>query len=99
VAWFKEASLTGAKNMSERNLPKTERDRRANQLNPTHPSYYRSRGASPDEAKFRAEQAKSLLDNRSNQLNPNNAAYEASRSQDANTAPDETTDNIFHEKK
>ncbi len=85
--------------MKRKPLPKHARDRRANQLNPTHPAYYRSRGASPDEAKLRAEHSKSLLDNRSTQLNPNSAAYEASRSQCENLTPDKTTTTFSTERK
>ena len=52
---------------------KSARDNRANQLNPGHPAYHQSRGASPNEAQRVAEHSKSALDNRANQLNPNSA--------------------------
>ncbi len=40
---------------------KCSRDNRANQLNAIHPVYYRSRGASSNEAQSRAEQRQSIL--------------------------------------
>lgn len=55
-----------------KNLSKAARDNRANQLNPTHPAYHRSRGASPSRANDKAKSSKPVRDNRSNQLNPNN---------------------------
>lgn len=58
---------------------KAARDNRANQLNPTHPAYHRSRGGSPEDAARSAGTSKPVLDNRSNQLNPNNAAHQAAR--------------------
>lgn len=58
---------------------KHARDNRANQLNPTHPAFYRSRGADPDEAQQMARLSKPARDNRADQLNPNNAAHAASR--------------------
>ena len=58
---------------------KTVRDNRANQLNPSHSAYYRSRGASSSEAANSASRAKVVLDNRANQLNPNDVAYKTSR--------------------
>lgn len=58
---------------------KSAQDNRANQLNPTHPAYHRSRGAAPGEAQRMAGQSKPAADNRANQLNPNNDACEASR--------------------
>lgn len=39
-------------------VPKGSRDNRANQLNPTHPAYHQSRGASPQEAERAADQAR-----------------------------------------
>lgn len=56
-----------------------ERDNRANQLNPTHPAYYQSRGVTADEAQQMAETSRATQNNRSNQLNPNNAAHAAPR--------------------
>ena len=53
-------------------------DNRANQLNPTHPAYHRSRGISVNEAQGAASQSKAVLDNRANQLNPNHAEYACS---------------------
>lgn len=58
---------------------KSARDNRADQLNPTHPTYHRSRGASAEEAQRRAETSKPVLDNRAAQLDPNSEAYRASR--------------------
>lgn len=49
---------------------KDARDNRANQLNPTHPLYYRERGATPEEAEQRARNSKDARDSRSRQLNP-----------------------------
>ena len=69
----------GATIVAKRSTSEAARDNRANQLNPTHPAYYRSRGVPADKAKSLAAHAKSALDNRANQLNPNNAAYEHSR--------------------
>ncbi len=62
-------------------MPKNEsaQDNRANQLNPTHAAYYRSRGASESEAHEAASRAKAAVDNRANQLNPNDEAYRSSR--------------------
>ena len=56
---------------------KSGRDNRANQLNPNHPAYHQSRGASPSEAQRVAEHSKSARDNRANQLNPNSATDQA----------------------
>ena len=56
---------------------KSARDNRANQLNPNHSAYHRSRGVSPDQAQRFAEQSKPALDNHANQLNPNHAATKA----------------------
>ncbi len=53
-------------------------DNRANQLNPTHPAYHRSRGISVNEAQGAAAQSKAVLDNRANQLNPNHAEHAGS---------------------
>ena len=58
---------------------KVARDNRANQLNPTHPAYYLSRGASQPEANRSAETSKPVNDNRSRQLNPQDAVYRSSR--------------------
>lgn len=44
--------------MSNRSLPKHALDNRANQLNPSHPSYHRSRGAPPGEAQRLASEPK-----------------------------------------
>ena len=48
---------------------KSARDNRANQLNPTHRAYHRSRGASTTGAQDQASRSKPVLDNRSVQLN------------------------------
>ena len=45
--------------MSKDALPKDARDNRALQLNPTHPNYHLSRGASVEDAARAAEQARS----------------------------------------
>ena len=44
--------------MPKKNPEETARDNRANQLNPYHPEYYRSRGAPPDDASKLAETAR-----------------------------------------
>ena len=41
-----------------KSAPKGARDNRANQLNPAHPLYWRSRGASPGDALSRAEHSR-----------------------------------------
>jgi hypothetical protein len=58
---------------------KPVRDNRANQLSPTHPAYFQSRGLPPVEAEQKARLNQSALDNHANQLNPNSAAHAASR--------------------
>ena len=65
--------------MSKTDPSKAAQDNRANQLNPTHPAYHRSRGVSESEAVEQAGQSKPVLDNRANQLNPNNEAHQTSR--------------------
>lgn len=65
---------------------KAARDNRANQLNPTHPAYHRSRGASQAEAKRSARTSKSVKDNRSRQLNPKDAVYRSSRGDGAESS-------------
>lgn len=65
--------------MSKTDPSKAAQDNRANQLNPTHPAYHRSRGASESEAEDQAAHSKPVLDNRANQLNPNNEAHQTSR--------------------
>lgn len=42
--------------------PDEARDNRANQLNPTHPAFYRSRGASQQEAEELAREAQLQLE-------------------------------------
>ena len=64
---------------SNPNPSKAAQTNRANQLNPTHPAYHQSRGASFDEAAAAAKSSKPALDNRANQLNPNNEAYQKAR--------------------
>ena len=54
---------------------KASQDNRANQLNPGHPLYYRSRGDSPEVAERNAADSKAARDNRANQLNPNNEEH------------------------
>ena len=56
--------------MSSKSCPKHALDNRANQLNPTHPAYHQSRGASPGQAVDIAAHSDAALDNRANQLNP-----------------------------
>jgi hypothetical protein len=65
--------------MHRKPLSKAARDNRANQLNPTHPVYHRSRGASVAEGAFLAAHAKPALDNRANQLNSVSDDYRRSR--------------------
>ncbi len=65
--------------MSKHPLAKSARDNRANQLNPAHPPFHRSRGASAAEAGSLATHAKPALDNRANPRNPNNDVYGRSR--------------------
>lgn len=60
---------------------KGAQDNRANQLNPAHPAYYLSRGASPQEAQERAAHSTATLDNHANQLNPEHDTYWSSRSE------------------
>jgi len=62
-----------------RDSSKAARDNRANQLNPVHPAYYRSRGETVEEAERMARSSRPAVDNRANQLNPNNAAYAGSQ--------------------
>jgi hypothetical protein len=45
---------------------KSSRDNRANQLNPTYTTYYRSRGASTEDAHAQAAQHRSILNNHGN---------------------------------
>lgn len=71
---------------------KTVRDNRANQLNPSHPAYYRSRGTSSSKAAESASRAKAVLDNRANQLNPNDVAYQASRGGEVDVGQARTAD-------
>lgn len=52
--------------MSKTDPSKAAQDNRANQLNPTHPAYHRSRGASEGEAADQAAHSKPALDNRAN---------------------------------
>jgi hypothetical protein len=63
-------------------------DNRANQLNPEHPAYYRSRGVPPTKATERAAHARSALDNRSRQLNPSDERYRQSRGESGNGGKD-----------
>jgi hypothetical protein len=60
---------------------KSAQDNRANQLNPTHPAYYRSRGFTQQDATIKANRSKPVLDNRSEQLNLDNAVRIASQDQ------------------
>jgi hypothetical protein len=55
------------------------RDNRANQLNPAHPAYHLSRGATSREAEFLAAHYKATLDNRAKQLDPINDINGAAR--------------------
>jgi hypothetical protein len=54
-------------------------DNRANQLNPNHPAYHSSRGASTEAATDKAGHHQPALDNHCNQLNPSADAYARSR--------------------
>ena len=65
--------------MAKKSFPKAARDNRANQLNPAHPAYYRSRGVPADKAESLATHAQPALDNHANQLNPNSDAFKQSR--------------------
>lgn len=65
---------------------KAARDNRANQLNPTHPAYHRSRGASPAEASRSVGMSKPVNDNRSRQLNPKDAVYRVTRGDGAESS-------------
>lgn len=62
-----------------RSSSKAARDNRANQLNPTHSAYYRSRGASPAAANHSALTSPPVNDNRSRQLNPKDVLHRMSR--------------------
>lgn len=64
--------------MAKSSLSKAAQDNRANQLNPAHPAYHRSRGVPAEEAESLAAHAQPALDNHANQLNPNNDAYRQS---------------------
>lgn len=64
---------------SKTNASKAARDNRANQLNPTHPAYHRSRGHDAPTSSQLASHDKSVLDNHSNQLNPNNPLYKGGK--------------------
>lgn len=66
---------------------KPARDNRANQLNPTRPEFYRSRGYPPAEAERLASHSKPILDNRSRQLNPQDAQRLASAPLRASSPP------------
>lgn len=61
--------------MGKSDRSKSAQDNRANQLNPTHPAYHRSRGTSQEAAPKQASSSKEVRDNRSKQLNPNNPEY------------------------
>ena len=65
--------------MAKNDPSKAAQDNRANQLNPTHPAYHRSRGASESEAIEQAGHSKPVLDNHANQLNPTSEAHQTSR--------------------
>jgi hypothetical protein len=65
--------------MSKTDPSKAAQDNRANQLNSTHPAYYRSRGASESEAVEQAGHSKPVQDNHANQLNSTSEAYQTSR--------------------
>ena len=65
--------------MPKSNPSKAARDNRANQLNPTHPAYHQSRGASVSDAADKAAHSKPVLDNRANQLNPTSEVHRTSR--------------------
>lgn len=65
--------------MAQKSLSKRARDNRANQLNPAHPVYHRSRGVSAEQAESLAAHAQPAVNNRANQLNPNSDAYRQSR--------------------
>jgi hypothetical protein len=58
--------------------PQHTRDNRANQLNPFHPAYYISRGATPSEAAQAAARARTLADERAkvDQSKPENGQTE-----------------------
>lgn len=71
--------------MKHNPLPKHARDNRADQLNRQHPAYHLSRGASPDAAKFLAENARS--------------SSEVSRSQGEKPARDKTPNTFSTERK
>jgi hypothetical protein len=68
---------------------------RGNQLNPTHPAYYKSRGATHAQALEMAAHSKPVLDDRSVKLNPNNDKYYSSRGIDASVknSPDNSLGN------
>jgi hypothetical protein len=59
-------------------LSKSARDNRANQLNPEHPVFHQSRGASPDEAERMAAGSKPVLDNRASERHPSDVDDAAS---------------------
>lgn len=65
--------------MSKTDPSKAAQDNRANQLNPTHPTYHRSRGVAENEAVEQVGHSKPVQDNRATQLNPTSEAYQTSR--------------------
>lgn len=66
---------------------KSARDNRANQLNPNHPAYHRSRGAAPSKAARDARSHPPARDNRSRQLNPQDAAHTTPQGDSSESSP------------
>lgn len=62
---------------------KTARDNRANQLNPTHPAYHRSRGAAPQEAQRMADE---------HRMSPNGAPNEGAIVQESSNSSSERSE-------
>jgi hypothetical protein len=69
--------------MSKQSLPKAARDNRANQLNPNHPAYHQSRGASPSQA---TDAVKTAVGDQASPVEPSSG--EAPEATDTSGRPD-----------
>ncbi len=73
--------------MAKKSLSKGALNNRANQLNPNHPAFHRSRGATTREAESVPTHTHPAVDNRANQINPNNDASRLSRGSSSDSGP------------
>lgn len=73
-----------------RNDEKTNRDNRANQLNPNNDAYWDSRGEEPPGGRAHPPLDQAGRDNRSRQLNPQDPLYERSRGNGASNSKSES---------